>query len=68
MNVLNGRTIPTNWVSPNLSGCPEKMDPSMNFYEYLTLLDLDEWFDADDHEKRGMWFHVFIHLNLRQVL
>jgi hypothetical protein len=56
MNVLNGRTIPTNWVSSNLSGCPKKKDPSMNFYEYLTLLDLDEWFDADDHIERGSGF------------
>lgn len=56
MNVLKGRTIPTHWVSPNLSGCPKKMDPSMNFYEYLTLLDLDEWFDANDHVERRCGF------------
>ncbi len=33
----------------------------MKFYEYLTLLDLDEWFDADDDVKRGVVsrFHPF---------
>lgn len=33
----------------------------MNFHEYLTLLDLDEWFDADDHGNRGVVsrFHPF---------
>ena len=68
MIVLNGRTNPTDWVVLNRSGCLGKMDLSMNFYEYLTLLDLDEWLERDDHVGGNVEsIHFFTSLNPRQV-
>ena len=36
-------------LAPILAVVRKKWIFSSHFYEYLTLLDLDEWFDADDH-------------------